>query len=175
MALNLIKQVSTCCRRRLMNTSMRFYGLYDPPYLSVKYKGPPRYPVLNIQIKGYVYPMLEKYQSLIHSIANELDVDVEDSYAFPHQELKIERYKKQSEIVDASYNLKIFERNIVASNITSTKIPILIKLLETTLPVGVSLHVDAYNPEKEAKRYVPDKELFDLKTELDDMKNPKRQ
>ncbi|XP_076294721.1 mitochondrial ribosomal protein L48 [Lasioglossum baleicum] len=175
MALNLIKQVSTCCRRRLMNTSMRFYGLYDPPYLSVKHKGPALYPVLNIQIKGYVYPLLEKYQSLICKIANELDVDVEDSYAFPHQELKVERYKKQSEIVDADYNLRIFERDMVVSNITSTKIPILIRLLEATLPVGVSLHVDTYKPEIETKRYVPDKELFDLKTELDEMKNPNKQ
>ncbi|XP_076643778.1 mitochondrial ribosomal protein L48 [Halictus rubicundus] len=173
MALNIIKQISTCCRHRLMNTSMRFYGIYDPPYLSVKYEGPPLYPVLNIQIKGYVYPLLEKYQSLIHKLANELDIDIEDSYAFPHQELKVERYKKESEIVDSNYNLRIFERDIVVSNVTSIKIPILIRLLEATLPVGVSLHVSTYNPEIEDKRYVPDKELLDLKTELDDMKQRK--
>ncbi|XP_078037188.1 mitochondrial ribosomal protein L48 [Augochlora pura] len=170
MALNIFKQVSMCHRHRLMNKAVRFYGIYEPPYLMVKHTGPPLYPVLNIQIRGYSYPLLESYQSLIQKLTNELDVDIDDSYAFPHRDLKIERYRKQSSLTESEYNFKIFERDIIISNVNSTKLPILVRILEATLPTGVSLEIKEYDPAIEVKRVIPDKELYDLKVELDHIK-----
>ena len=170
MALNVIRQVTTSCRHSLFNKSLRFYGIYEPPYLKVKEPEIPLYPVLNIQIRGYVYPLLESYQSFIHKVANVLDVDVEDSFGFPHQEYKVKRFKKESAVVDTEYHLRLYERDIQVSNVTSTKCPILIRILEATLPEGVSLHIDTLDPMLDKRRYIPDKELLDLKSELSSMK-----
>lgn len=38
----------------------------------------PQYESLNVQIKGYDYPILESYQRYLHSVAEYLDIDVAD-------------------------------------------------------------------------------------------------
>jgi len=35
-------------------------------------------PTINIQIKGYDYPILESYQSFIHKLANMMEINVHD-------------------------------------------------------------------------------------------------
>jgi len=35
-------------------------------------------PNINIQIKGYDYPILESYQAFIHKLANIMEIDVND-------------------------------------------------------------------------------------------------
>lgn len=91
------------------------------------------------------------------------------SFPLPHREYKVKRYKTGGTIVDAEYDLKIYERNIQISNVLSTKYPILIRILEATLPEGVTLHVDKYDPSLEKKRFIPNKDLFDVKKELDEL------
>ncbi|XP_031834245.1 mitochondrial ribosomal protein L48 isoform X3 [Nomia melanderi] len=88
MALNVMKQVATHYHRSLVNKAVRFYSIYTPPYLSIKTTGPQLYPILHIQIKGYTYPLLESFQSFIAKVANNLDIDVDESFAMPHQEHK---------------------------------------------------------------------------------------
>jgi large subunit ribosomal protein L48 len=41
----------------------------------------PLYTTLNIQLKGYDFPVLENYQKLVHKIAESMDIEVEDGYA----------------------------------------------------------------------------------------------
>lgn len=89
------------------------------------------------------------------------------SIAFPHREFKIKRFKKGSTIVDSEYDLKIFERDIQISNVSSTKCPIFIRVLEASLPEGVSLVIDKYDPILQKKRLIPNKELIDVKNELE--------
>ncbi|XP_015439417.1 PREDICTED: 39S ribosomal protein L48, mitochondrial [Dufourea novaeangliae] len=173
MVFHIMKQIAVCCRRPLINKTLRFYGIYEPPYLSKPREGAPFYPVLNIQMRGYVYPLLENYQSFIHRIAKTLDIDVEDSFAYPHKEYKVERYKKNSAIVDSEYALKLYERDIQISNVSTTTCPILIRILEATLPEGVSLHIDKYDSDLGKKRYIPDKDLLDMKSELTEMRKPR--
>lgn len=67
----------------------------------------------------------------------------------------------------AEYHLKLYERNTQVSEVSAIKCSILIRTLEATLPSGVTLSVDAYDPMLEKKRYIPDKELLDLKSTLD--------
>ncbi|XP_060829252.1 large ribosomal subunit protein mL48 isoform X1 [Bombus pascuorum] len=169
MILNVLKQVTTYCRRPLFNETVRLYGIYEPPYLKQKEFAIPICPVLNIQIRGYDYPVLESYQSFVHKIANIFNFTIDQSFPLPHKEHKIKRYKKGSTIVDAEYNLKIYERDIKISNVSSIKYPILIRILEATLPEGVSLHVDKNDPSLEKKRFIPNKELIETKKELEEL------
>lgn len=67
----------------------------------------------------------------------------------------------------AEYHLKLYQRNIQVSEISTTKCSILIRILEATLPQGVILNIDVFDPILEKKRYVPDKELLDLKSSLE--------
>lgn len=70
----------------------------------------------------------------------------------------------------SEYQLKIYERDMQLSEVSSTKCSVLIRALEAALPQGITLTVDIYNPELEKKRYVPDKNLIDLKSELENLK-----
>lgn len=88
----------------------------------------------------------------------------------PPQEFKIQRFKPTTTAIAAEYNLKLYERNIQVSEVSSVKYSILIRALEATLPQGVILSIDSYDPELEKKRYVPDKDLLDLKSSLDTLK-----
>ncbi|CAK9801231.1 39S ribosomal protein L48, mitochondrial [Anthophora quadrimaculata] len=168
MVLNVFKQMTTYCRCPIINKTVRFYSVYEPPYLKKEYEIPV-YPTLNIQIRGYKYPLLESYQSFIHKLAKELKITIENSFAFPHREFKIKKFKRGTTIVDNEYKLKVYERDIQVSNVTSIKCPIFIRILEATLPEGVSLCIDHLDPMLEQKRYIPNKELFDLKAELQTM------
>lgn len=40
----------------------------------------PLYPQLNVQIRGYDFPILECYQSWIHKVAEAMDFDVDEWY-----------------------------------------------------------------------------------------------
>jgi len=57
------------------------------------------------------------------------------------------------------------------SEVSSIKCWILIRALEAALPQGIILNVDIYDSALEEKRYIPDKELIDLKSALDTLKN----
>ncbi|KOC64992.1 39S ribosomal protein L48, mitochondrial, partial [Habropoda laboriosa] len=153
----------------LIIRALRFYGIYEPPYLKQKELKIPNCPTLNIQIKGYKYPLLESYQSFIHKLAKALNVTVEDSFPFPHAEFKIKRFKRGTAVVDAEYQLKIYERDVQISNVSSIKYPIFIRLLEATLPEGVSLCIDQYDPVLQKNRLIPNKELLDIKSDLNEL------
>lgn len=86
--------------------------------------------------------------------------------------MKVKKYKKHSSITEHEYCLRLYERDIQVSNISVTKYPVFVRILEATLPEGVSLHIDTFDPELQKKRYIPDKTLVDLKIELNNMKKP---
>lgn len=169
MILNVLKQFTTYYRCPLFNKGIRFYSIYEPPYLKKKEFEIPIYPVLNIQIKGYKYSLLESYQSFIHKIVKVFNITIDDSFAFPHKEFKIKKLKKNTTIIDAEYHLKIYERDMQISNVSSTICPIFIRILEATLPEGVSLSIHKYDPILKKKCLIPNKELLDLKIELQEM------
>ncbi|XP_018376176.1 PREDICTED: uncharacterized protein LOC108769621 isoform X1 [Trachymyrmex cornetzi] len=172
MALNLIKQIG----QRLFATktlSAKFYtgSLYEPDYLETGKSKFPLLPTINIQIKGYDYPVLERYQSFIHKLADVVQIDIDNGWPLPPQEFKIQKYKTGTTTIVSEYYLKIYERNIQMSEVSSIKCSVLIRALEAALPQGVTLNINIYDPALEEKRYVPDKELIDLKLSLDTLKN----
>ncbi|XP_033222813.1 WD repeat-containing and planar cell polarity effector protein fritz [Belonocnema kinseyi] len=88
------------------------------------------------------------------------------SWAMPPKEIKVKRFKPKSDAVEAEYHLNLYERNVKISNASNTNLPILVRILEASLPMGMLLNVEHYDPEKELKRYVPDTEMISLKSEL---------
>ncbi|XP_035743553.1 39S ribosomal protein L48, mitochondrial-like [Vespa mandarinia] len=175
MALNIIKKATTFCNGILVKNvlSCRRYSLYEPDYLEMLKPKVPIYSILNIQITGYVYPVLEHYQSFIHKVATAMDIDVDNGWAFPAKVLKIQRFKPKGTVVSAEYNLNVYERNIQLADVTSTQCPLLIRILEATLPEGITLNVAIFDPDIDLKRYIPDKQLLDMRTMLEDMKQKK--
>ncbi|XP_012232957.1 large ribosomal subunit protein mL48 [Linepithema humile] len=174
MALNLIKQITVLGQRPLIRKiiSAKFYtgSLYEPDYLEIGKSKVPLLPTINIQIKGYDYSVLESYQTFMHKLAETMQIDVDNSWPLPHQEFKIQKYKTGTTAVVSEYNLKIYERHMQLSDMSSMKCSILIRALEAALPQGVTLNIDVYDPAIEMKRYVPDKELLDLKSSLNEFK-----
>lgn len=82
----------------------------------------PLYDALNIQMRGYDYVVLENYQRLLHSLIKNMDIDVEDSWAVPAQELQIITYKPNSEILDSKYFLKNYERTIQVTDLSALQV-----------------------------------------------------
>ncbi|XP_020291491.1 uncharacterized protein LOC109858535 [Pseudomyrmex gracilis] len=178
MALNMIKQIRMLGQRLLIpkaSQSAKVYtgSLFEPDYLQTGKSKIPLVSTLNVQIKGYNYPELESYQSFIHKIADIMQIDIDDSWPLPPETFKIQRFKMGTAAIAAEYNLKVYERNVQISDVPSTKCSVLVRVLEAALPQGVILNVDIFDPEYEKKRYVPDKELLDLQSTLDTMKNKK--
>lgn len=171
MALNLIKQIAMLGRRSLATKilSAKFYtgSLYEPDYLETGKSKFPLLPIINVQIKSYDYPVLECYQSFVHKLADVIQIDVDNSWPLPPQEFRIKKYKTGTTVIVSEYHLKIYERNIQMTDVSSIKCSVLIRALEAALPQGVTLNVDIFDSALEEKRYIPDKELIDLKSALD--------
>ncbi|XP_019888939.1 probable 28S ribosomal protein S10, mitochondrial isoform X2 [Ooceraea biroi] len=155
---------------KVLSAKMYTGKLYEPDYLETGKSKVPMLPSINIQIKGYDYPVLESYQALMYKLANAMQIDVDDSWALPAQVFKIEKFKTRTTVIETKYDLKIFERNMQVSEISTAKCSVLIRVLEAALPQGVTLNVDVFDPALEKKRYVPDKELLDLKSTLENLK-----
>ncbi|XP_044750035.1 39S ribosomal protein L48, mitochondrial [Coccinella septempunctata] len=146
--------------------------LYEPDYLKELQPKFPIYETFNIQLKGYDYPILENYQRFVHKIADNMDIDVEDAWAIPAQTLQISTYKPQSEVVNSQYKLNLYERMIKIRDCTSLQLPILIRAIEASAPMGVTVNIIPHEPYHDEIRYIPDTELRQLKQELDDLGGP---
>lgn len=82
----------------------------------------PLHDAINIQMRGFDYPILENYQKLVHRIANNMDINVEDAWATPAQHLNISTYKPNSEIVESKYSLKNYERTVQVTDISGPQV-----------------------------------------------------
>lgn len=83
--------------------------------------------------------------------------------------MQIQKYKQNSAVIDAEYRLPIYERNIQISDVQSPLYSLLLRIAQATLPEGVTLEVIEHTVEEAERRYVPDKDLLELRTQLDDM------
>ncbi|KAL3265415.1 hypothetical protein HHI36_009619 [Cryptolaemus montrouzieri] len=156
----------------ILNARKFSSDLHEPDYLKEMEPKIPIYNTLNIQIRGYDYPILENYQKFIHRIAKNMDVEVEDAWAIPPQVLQVSTFKPQSDIVNNQYNLNIYERTVQINDCSSLELPMLIRAIEASQPMGVTVNIIPHEPYHEEARYIPDNELKQLKQELDDMGGP---
>ncbi|XP_065356716.1 large ribosomal subunit protein mL48 [Calliphora vicina] len=155
--------------RNLSTTSAIPASVYEPDYLESLKPKFPQYESLNVQIKGYDYPILESYQRYLHSVAEYLDIDVADCYALPPQNMSVQRLKPNSTVVDSEYRLTVYERNIQLQDMDVPLYPMFLRIAQAALPEGVQLTVQEHTDECEERRYVPDKDLLELKAELEKM------
>jgi large subunit ribosomal protein L48 len=147
-------------------------SIYEPEYLDKLKPEVPVYELLNIQLKGFDFPVLEKFGRYVHKTAETLNLSVEDSWATPHQALKIQKYKPQSSLVETEYDLNVYERNVQVSNMPASSAGVLIELLQASLPAGVQLCIHPNIQDHQDVRYIPDLELEELQKQLDEIVNP---
>lgn len=88
----------------------------------------PIYDLVNIQLKGYDYSVLESFQRSVHRIAKNMDVDVEECWATPAKDELIKVFKPRSEVVNAQYNLKTYERSVQIANVSSLQVKFSVQL-----------------------------------------------
>ncbi|XP_012545314.1 uncharacterized protein LOC101739219 [Bombyx mori] len=165
--LQIIDSVGT---NHIITNQRRFKSdLYEPDYLISLQPDEPVYDCLNLQLKGYDYAILEACQSQIHRYAEVMGLQVEDCWATPAQQLKVQRFKPGSTALDAEYQLNIYERNVQVVDVPAWALGTLLRVSRALLPEGCTLNVHEHTPEHEEIRYVPDNQLIDLKQQLEGM------
>uniref|UniRef100_A0A1B6LJ98 Small ribosomal subunit protein uS10 domain-containing protein n=1 Tax=Graphocephala atropunctata TaxID=36148 RepID=A0A1B6LJ98_9HEMI len=181
---NLMKITKVClnCQKFLkvpeasavFRRSYSFLDQFDPPYLESLKPEVPEYEVVNVQIKGYDYAILESFQSFVHRTAKTMEIEVEEAWATPATITKIKKFKPNSANIDCEYTLSLYERNVQVVDVPSTKMAMFAELVQAALPQGVSLTIHEHQQEHEEIRYVPDYELKELKTQLDTLAQKKK-
>uniref|UniRef100_A0A0K8TT15 Putative mitochondrial ribosomal protein l48 isoform a n=1 Tax=Tabanus bromius TaxID=304241 RepID=A0A0K8TT15_TABBR len=150
-----------------ITTSARNYGIYEPDYLESLKPKYPEYEAVDFQIKGYDYPILESYQKFLHGVAEYMDLDVSECWALPPRRFTAQRFKPNSAVVDAEYKLTIYERNLQIASLPAPIYPIFLRIAQAALPEGVTLNVLPHTEELEEIRYVPDRDLLELRAQLE--------
>lgn len=138
--MNILRRTTVLSSKLVKNARQTSTKLYEPDYLEVfvshnLFLSPailtilqtmkpkiPLYDILNIQMRGYDYAILESYQKLVHRIATNMDINVDDAWATPAQHLQIVTYKPNTEIVDSKYSLKNYERTVQVTDISGPQV-----------------------------------------------------
>ncbi|KAK3917237.1 39S ribosomal protein L48, mitochondrial, partial [Frankliniella fusca] len=87
-------------------------SLYNPDYLEILKPNIPKYPTLNIKLKGNDYAVLERLQSIIHKYLLHMGVTVTESFAKRAESFKVVRFAPNSSKPMTEYILKEYERVI---------------------------------------------------------------
>ncbi|CAM1328577.1 MRPL48 (predicted) [Pycnogonum litorale] len=138
----------------------------EPPYLAKLEPEIPSFKLTNIQLRGYDLVVLERFGKYAKNVVEKMDLEVESFWATPKQSLSVKLMKPNSNIVKQTYDLSLYERNIQLVNLPSTKVPVLINVIESLLPPGVKLTIHEHQPEHLEIRYLPDLMLEELEEEL---------
>ncbi|XP_029836128.1 39S ribosomal protein L48, mitochondrial [Ixodes scapularis] len=153
-------------RRMIMKYHEPEYLQYLKPPLPV-YDG-----LVNVQLKGYDFTVLENNAKKVAKIAALLGIRVSECWATPLESFAASTYKPQSTTVEDTYKLNVYERNVQVSLLSGVVAPIFLEAVQSSLAEGVRLSVHPHLPEHEEIRYVPDLELEELQRQLDEIVNP---
>lgn len=133
----------------------------------------PTYDIINIEITGYDYPIIESYQKLVHQACDNLEMSVADCWALPAKEETVTKFKPETSTVDATYTMRTFKRVVQLEQVKAHQLPLLTRIIQAGLPEGVKFSIMEHVTDiHDKERYVPDKELIDLKQELTDIGGP---
>ena len=66
----------------------------------------------SLQLKGYNFEILESFQSFVHNMAENIGIDVQDAWATPASTWNAFTYAEESTVVQDTYKLDLYERNI---------------------------------------------------------------
>lgn len=87
----------------------------------------------------------------------------------PPHNFTIQRFLPKSSTVEAEYLLNVYERNLQLVDVSAPIYPLFVRIAQAALPEGVELTIQSNSEEFEQRRYVPDRDLLDLKDELEKM------
>lgn len=159
-----------CFSKRFMNAGIpKVTGLHEPQYLEDLKPKVGFYELLNLQLKGYDYAVLEKYQGYLHKTMTRLQIEVTNAWSAPCKELDLSVLGDRSTAVESNYKIKIYERNLQMKNALVTKLPILIEIINMTSPPGVSFNIKQHTLEDEERLYFKDSVLEKLKKDLQEL------
>lgn len=160
---------------RHFSRSVPAAGVFEPDDVKLE-PDIPEYPSLNLRMRGYDFVSLESYAKHVHRMANDLELDA-SAWAVPARCFDIKTFKPNSSVVDNNYSLRLFERTVQIDNVPSTTLPILLEMMRVHAPEGIYVTVKEPEAEEEELRYIPDKEMQDLRTQMkaiDDAREERR-
>ncbi|XP_042885705.1 uncharacterized protein LOC122261935 [Penaeus japonicus] len=173
-----ISKIATRCfpvaQRSLSTTASRCKVSFEPPYLDAGGPDIPEFPLLNVQMEGYDFTVLEHYGKWVHRTALNMGIEVEDSWATPCQKVHIQTYKPRSVKIESEYDLQIYQRTVQLADIPSYLAPLFMEVAQAGLPEGVNLTFQEHIPEHTEVRYIPDLELKELRKQLDLLGGPSK-
>lgn len=138
---------------------------YDPPYLAREAPFP-NYELLDINLKGYDYAVLDSCHSACTKMCKLFKLDIKESYAMPARQFKVKTLQPFSANLDREYELNTYHRVTRIRDLKSTQAPLLFESIQLNLPEGVQLSVSVPTQEDDEFRYVPDIELTELRDKL---------
>jgi large subunit ribosomal protein L48 len=100
-------------------------------------------------------------------MADSLEINIIDNWAHPPKKSKIIRYKENSTNIETEYNLTNYERYVQIADIQAPIYSVFMRFLQSAQPEGIKMSVVHHTNLIEESRYVPDKELLELKDQLD--------
>ena len=110
---------------------------------------------------------MESYGSYLHRLLNKLGVNVSNYWCAPNTTEKIETLKHESNVLESTYDLNLYERNVQIENLSSRLVSILVDLVGRSLPVGVQVSIHEHDEKvHETSRYIPNHDLAEFKREL---------
>jgi len=166
---------SRCLAQRSIATSVQRYRIQrEPTYLDAAGPQVPTYEPLNVSMKGFDFTVLEHYGKWVHNTALNMDIDVEDGWATPCKKLKVQGLRPGTSKVETEYMLNLYERNIKVSDLPSTLAGTFIEVIQAGLPEGVELTLKEHTLIDTEIRFIPDLELKELRTQLDDLGGPSK-
>lgn len=151
---------------RTLHITPLVHKTFEPDYLDSAVPPIPTYPPVNIQMKGYNFDTLESFQSFVHNLAENMGIDVQESWITPPKTNKISTFVEGSTRVKDEFTLNLYERNVQVVNLRSVDAPILIDSVRAALPEGVQLSFHEHLQEHYEERYIPDPFINSIRAEL---------
>ena len=145
--------------------------IHEPKYLELLKPQIPFYELVNIQVRGYDYVVLEQYVRFVQKTAKNLGITLNKFWGVPAQHIKQDAYQPASELVVGSETVRIHERTVQVKHLTSKVCSIFVEVLRSTKPPLVTLKISEHTPEDEEVRYIPDLMLMGMEKELEELKN----
>ncbi|KAL6744133.1 hypothetical protein Aduo_017099 [Ancylostoma duodenale] len=144
--------------------------LYEPKFPDTREY--PEYDKLNVRIQGYDFTHIEKFQGYVDRMARRFNFKVLESYAVAAQTQRVVMYKPNSTIVDNEVNLALYDRVVRLGNVPAPHLQLFISLIQTHLPVGVTVTFKEHEKADEDYRYIPDILLKQKQEELKSLDDP---
>lgn len=103
----------------------------------------------------------------MHRLGNNLGINIKKCWPSPNTTKKIETLKHESIVVESTYQIDLYERNIQIEKISANLMCLLVDIVHRSLPAGVYLSIHEHNHfQHEYSRFIPDHDLAEYKKEL---------